>query len=518
MHKKQPLKTNKKVIILITNINVFICAVLFVSMIIFASVYIIRSQYFKLKAEDDIPIDTLLILKQGNTTVSDTFNISFITPEFIGFNFDKGVIGITGNAEVTSDIYLTTSDYIKYVFGNNYLCDMKDSADGDAIWNSCLSGNNYIYIKYPSALPSDVIIAFFNSEKTTSAVGLSDDGVVFIREIFLMFNYYGEELYAIHAVSKDDNGNIAVFEYNYINNEPRQYFKIEGILSYYGNNLFLDYDFAEKYESISNYKLPLKDTALIFDKDISAHDIIVSNINDNKFSGVSADLVLKQFGYNPDKLNGFINTDGTLVYIETHGELEILSDKIIYTANDNNGGIDISDYLSYGINNGDYDIFEIIKATGIIIDSIRKIDTGFIGGDAGLRISDISYDNENNNLIIKYSYYYDNIVISSETGDFDACRFKIKDNKIIEVYINSIQIKGSSDKRMNYPQLWMLDKIGNIIESTSPGDIRLEYHIQPGVDGTYPTQWIYTTESNSVTYKDKSGTDKNEVINNDEMD
>ncbi len=518
MHKKQPLNTNKKAVILITYINVFICAVLFVLMIIFASVYIIRSQYFKIKAEDNIPIDTLLILKQGNTMISDTFNISFIIPEFIGFNFDNGVIGITGNTEVTSDIYLTASEYIKYVFGNNYLCDKKDSSDGEAIWNSCLSGSNYIYMKYPSALPSDVIIAFSNSEKTTSAVGLPDDGVVFISEMFLLFNYYGEDLYAVHAVTKDFNGNIAVFEYNYINIEPRKYFKIEGILSYYGNNLFLHYDFAKKHHANLNYKLPLKDSAIIYDKDISANDIIVSNINDKKFSGIPADLILKQFGYNPDKLNSFINTDGTLVYIETHGELKILSDKIIYTANDNNGGIDISDYLSYGIYNGDYDIFEIIKATGIIIDSIRKIDTGFIGGDAGLRISDISYDYENNNLIIKYSYYYNNIVISSETGYFDACRFKIKDNKIIEVYINSIQINGSLNKRMNYPQLWMLDKIGNIIDSTSSGDMRLEYIIQLGVEGIYPTQWVYTTELNSVIYKEKSGTDENEVINGDEMD
>ncbi len=517
MNNRQLQKNKKSIIIVITYINVIICSVLFISMIVFASIYIIKSQYYNVKIDDDIPIDTLLILKQGNTTISDTFNVSFITPEFIGFNFEKGNVGTAGNAEVTKDIYSTVSEYIEYVFGNNYLSSRKDSVSGEAVWKSCLAGGDYIYIKYPASLPSVVINAFFNKQKTGFSYGILDDGVVFIREMFLLFNHYGEELYGIHAVTRDDNGNITVFDYDYAHNRPRQYFKINNILSYYVNHLLVRYEFAGNYQKLSDFKLPLKDTAIIYSKDLTARDIIVSNINDIRFSDNSADLILRQFNFNPDKLNSFINTDGTLVYIETHGELKILSDKIIYTAN-NKGGIDISDYLSYGIYNGNYDIFEIIKATGIIIDSIRKIDAGFLGGDSGIRIGDISYDRENDYLIIEYNYYFENIKINIKTENYSACRFVIKDNKIISVVIHSVEIKGSADVKMNYPQLWMLEKIGNMIDSSSPGEMDLRYFIYSGVNAMYSTQWVYHAERDLVSYITVSDTGKDGVANKNEVD
>lgn len=518
MNKAQQYRNKKKLTVLITYINIFICAVLFISMIISASVYIIKSQYFRLNENDVLPVDTLLILKQGNPVVADNFNISFIIPEFIGLRFNDQTIAITGNNDITKAFYLTISENIKYVFGSRYLCDRKDFQDGEAVWNACLSEDNYIYLKYPAEMPAGVINAFFDDEKNVTAAVLSENGIVFIKEMFLLFNYYGDETYGIHAVARDNIGNVTVFEYNYINTEPRQYFKIEGILSYFGNNSFPGYKFAESLQPYPDLKLPLKSSGVIFDKDIPVRDILVSNINDNNFSGITADLILKQFGFNPDKLNSFINTDGTLVFIETHGELEILSDKIIYNANAVGGGLDISDYLSYGIYNGDYDIFEIIKATGVIIDSIRETDSGFLGGDAGLRISDILFEIENNSLIINYKYYYDNIIIDSAESDFYACSFTVHRNKIIGISINSIQIKGLSVVKMNYPQLWMLDKIGSLIKSTSPGEMRLAYLIQPGVEGTYSTKWIYSAEADSVFFSNSTGTEENEMGNNDEMD
>ncbi len=518
MYKAQPYQSKKNIIVLITYINIFICAVLFISMIIFASAYIIKSQYFMLNENDVLPVDTLLILKQGNPEITDNFNVSFIIPEFIGLRFNDKTIAITGNNDITKAFYLTISENIQYIFGSRYFYDKKEFQDGEAVWSDCLSADNYIYLKYPAEMPAGVINAFFNDEKIVTTAVLPENGIVFIKEMFLLFDYYGDETYGIHAVARDNIGNITVFEYNYINTEPRQYFKIEGILSYFGNNTFPEYKFAASLQPDSDLKLPLQSAGVIFDGDIPARDILVSNINDNSFSGISAEYILKQFGFNPDKLNSFINTEGTLVFIETHGELEILSDKIIYNASAVDGGLDISDYLSYGIYNGDYDIFEIIKATGVIIDSIRETDKGFLGGDAGLRVSDILFDSENNSLIINYKYYYDNIIIDSAEGDFYACRFTVHKNKITGIYMNSVQINGLSDFKTNYPQLWMLDKIGSLIKSTEPGEMRLAYLIQPGVEGTYSTKWIYTAEADSVFFNDTTGTDENETGNNNEMD
>lgn len=480
-----------KIIAVLTFVNAVICVILFVSMIILSSVYIVRSQYYKFNTNQDIPVDTLLILKQGGTAVPDTFDISFVTPEFIGFNFTKGVNGITCYDDITRDVYLSASDYIKYVFGNNYKCEKTDSIR----WKACLTGNNYIYIKYPASLPADVIYAFFNSKNIAYTAGSSND-VVFIREMFLMFNYYGEDLYGVYAVTRDDDGNVAVFDYNYNNTEPRQYFKIDGISSYYGNNLFHSFEFAGNNKSVSNYTLPLNDTTVILNKNITTREISVTH-RLGELWGTSADLILKQFGYNPDKLNPYTDPDGTLVYVENHGVLKIKPDNTInYKAGDN-GGIDISDYLSYGSYNGNYDIFEIIKATGIIIDSIRKTDSKLLGGDAGLRLCGMSYKDEC--LTINYSYYIDNIVIlNADTKMFDACHFTIKNNKIIEINIKSISISNSSYKNMNYPELWMLDKIGRVIKSSSSGDMRLAYLLNTDEDGTYSTEWIYTAQPGTV--------------------
>lgn len=492
MNKVKVSGLKNKVIDILTFVNAVICVILFVSMIILSSVYIVRSQYYKLNTNQDIPVDTLLILKQGGTAVPDTFDISFVTPEFIGFNFTKGVIGITCNDEITKDVYLSASDYIKYVFGNNYKCEKS----GEAVWKACLTGNNYIYIKYPASLPADVLYAFFNSKNIAYTAGTSND-VVFIREMFLLFNYYGEDLYGVHAVTRDDGGNVAVFDYNYNNTEPRQYFKIDGISSYYGNSLFYSFEFAGNNKSNSNNTLPLNDTTVIINKNITAREISVTH-RLGELWGTSADLILKQFGYNPDKLSPpYPETDGTLVYVDNHGVLKIKPDNTInYNAGDN-GGIDISEYLSYGSYNGNYDIFEIIKATGIIIDSIRKTDSRLLGGDAGLRLCGMSYKDEC--LTINYSYYMDNIVIlNADAKMFDACRFKVKNNKITEIDIKSISISNSAYKNMNYPELWMLDKIGRVIKSSSSGDMRLAYLLNTDEDGTYSTEWIYNAQPDPV--------------------
>jgi hypothetical protein len=469
-------------------------------------------------AKDDIPVDTLLILKQGGMTVPDTFDISFITPEFIGFNFSKGIIGITGNDEIARDVYLSASDYIKNIFGNNYKCEKTDSISGKAIWNACVTGNNYIYIKYPASLPAEVIYAFFNT-KNISYTGSSSNDVIFIREMFLMFNYYGDELYGVHAVTRDDDGNVAVFEYNYSNTEPRQYFEINNILSYYGNSLFYSYKFAENYKSISDYTLPLNNTAIILDKNITTREISVTHRLRELFQGASADLILKQFGYNPDKLIPYTETDGTIVYVENHGVLKINDNTIVYNAAGDDGGINISDYLSYGSYNGNYDIFEIIKATGIIINLIKKTDSRLLGGDAGLRLYGISYNDDC--LTINYSYCLDNInILNADSKMFDACRFTIKNNKITEIYMKSISLNNTTYKKMNYPELWTLDKIGRVIKSSSSGDMRLAYLINADKDGIYSTEWIYTIRSGSVVYNntDVPVTDVKEGIYNNEVD
>jgi hypothetical protein len=511
MNKGKTSEIKNKIIALFTVINAFICVILFIGMIILASLYMIRSQSYKLNTNDDIPLDTLLILKQGGTAVPDTFDISFITPEFIGFNFPNGIIGITCNDEITRDVYLSASDYIKYIFGNNYICEKTIS--GEAEWKACLTGDNYIYIKYPASLPSDVIYTFFNSKSIAYNAGSSND-IVFIREMFLMFDYYGEDLYGIHAVTRDDNGNVAVFDYNYNNKEPRQYFKIDNILSYYGNSLFYGFEFAENNKSISNYTLPLNDTTIILNKNITAREISVTHRLGELFQGTPADSILKQFGYNPDKVIPYPDPDGTIVYVENHGVLRIQPDNTIsYKATGDNGGIDISNYLSYGSYNGNYNIFEIIKATGIIIDSIRKTDNRLLGGDAGLRLYDMSYKDKC--LTINYSYYLDNIIILNADSDIiNACRFTVKNNKITEIYIKSISISNSAYKKMNYPELWMLDKIGRVIKSSSSGDMRLAYLLNTDEDGTYSTEWTYTARSDSVVYNntdDKKGIYNNEV-------
>jgi hypothetical protein len=67
---------------------------------------------------------------------------------------------------------------------------------------------------------------------------------------------------------------------------------------------------------------------------------------------------------------------------------------------------------------------------------------------------------------------------------------------------------------MNYPELWMLDKIGRVIKSSSSGDMRLAYLLNTDEDGTYSTEWTYTARSDSVVYNntdDKKGIYNNEV-------
>jgi hypothetical protein len=489
-----------KIFSFINIINALICAALFITMIILASLYVVRSQYYESKTEKGIPVDTLLMLKQGGKAVPDTFDISLITPEFIGFDFENGAVGIAFNDEIVLNVYTAASDYIKYVLGESYKCEKTDAIRGEAEWKACLAGNNYIYIRYPASLPAEIIYAFFNSGKMPAGTE-----VIFIREIFLIFSHYGDNLYAVHAVVRDDEGNVAIYNYDYNNSEPRKYFKTDAVSSYYGNDFFINYKFAKNHES-------LNDTSIIFNKEIAAREINVTYNAVRFFNNDPNDPLLIKFGYNPKRLSPYTKSDGTLVYVENHGTLKIQPDNmIIYEGNSDNGGINISDYLSYGNYNDNYDIFEIIKATGIIINQIRSTESGLLGGQAGLRISGISLKDEG--LILDYRYYFDNIIIiDNQPGYTDACRFIIKDNKIMNIYIKSLSVSGSS-KKMNYPQLWVFDKIDDKIKNLSKGDIFLAYILDSNRESTYLTKWIY--KSNDLDLSESTGI---EVILNNEVE
>lgn len=465
-------------------IGVF-CMLLFIVMLAFFSIFIIGTQRSRI-VKDDLPINTLLTLKNTAAASDTEDSLQYILPEFIGVTIanESGSVGPVGNEELTKQLFSALSDYVKYVFSSAFTCERAYGTTGESLWRSACSEKYSVYVKLRGGLPDYVIRGFFDGGSETAS-----GDMIMIKELFFIFNYRGDNKYNVRAVARSDSGETCAYNYNYKTAGISESFSLDHLTAFIKIGNLTGFDFYTNLSGGSS-ESDLSPSTLIYKSDIKLPSVIISETRESE---LDIDTVLTTLGYNIDKLNVYSEYNGDENYIESFGILRV-SDKGELTFNATEDvGIPVSNYLYYGSMGGNYTTREKLSAVCSALNAIRKANIDYYGGQAYPVITSIT---EEDGLTIKFSYVVAGVNINEGGAKKEACVVKIKSNSITYIKLYPFNASLSEKKTVNYPQLWQLSTYGEL-NGGAATDIAPAYTIS-GI-GEFDCVWTFKTEKPTVT-------------------
>lgn len=421
---------------------------LFILMVTLAAAVIVQSQRFALQPSVNVDIDRLLTLKTDSA--SSDFSVTRIQPRFIGYGIDGERKGLSGSGELMRDMLSTVSPALSVLFGSGSVCaEISDSDSARGIWQSCYNAERYVYISFASSLPYPVLYMYLSDELYMETSKAASGEISYVGEIFIIFDeQIDSNRYSYHAVARDESGTVSYFM-------PRvstDGYDLDSILVYGSNTELYDYNFAVN-KTLDYENFSLSDSTVISDS--AAVSKLASFEEPSSLDQSQTQQILRLFNYNPDRLHQYSEESGaSAVYVETHGTLSLSPSCVQYTASDDKtGGIEVSEYLEYGSNSGDYSVYELIKSAENLITSLGEIDSGLTGGDGDLTLTKLcSY---NGGIMLEYSCGFDNLPVYMRAGDdpsggakslssagesFTALRLVISQNRYVSIEIYPLKL------------------------------------------------------------------------------
>lgn len=331
----------------------------------------------------------------------------------------------------------------------------------DSQWKDAATDENYIYVQYPGEFPYQIVFAFAAAKEESEEQIRQADTYVGIREALLVPNATGKIThllvrgrYGAFMFAADTDMDMSTFT-----QYPRAYPDVfyRGEMSIVGD----DTDF------------------LVLDK-IAARDIYVSEI------GVSAllanrnhvDGLLRLLNYNPDKLRYHTETDGTFVYVESHGILRMDARTIRYSAAEQ-GGIPLSRIAGRGASG---DIYTYLRAASHIVWRLADMDPLYTGGDAGLYLRSVSsYDGE---ISLYFSFCSDNIEIYKSDRN-TGLTITFKEDKIIQIVHHVTVVRRGLDERRIILQSWYKEQLAPDMAAA----MRPVYRMEEGII-SMTAEWV----------------------------
>lgn len=464
--------------------------ILFISVIILASIYIIQTQRLALARPIDISMKSLLIVKKGESA-STEFNKNHVNPIFIGYKYKGNSISKGSfSADIINDIYNSISVNIIKLLSNSSECKIiYDNPSGH--WNDIINNKTYIYIKYQFEIPSKIIYSYFTNEILIDNNEIAAGGIIFIKDILLVLENAEAYKYSYSMAVRDSNGNVA--EYTIINNDGSDdnYFDINKLSNY--NAELIDYNFYID-QPIVYSNIILNNETILIDNNLNLKTVTVTD----NILNINNDEIIKVFGYNPARINTYMENDNkTTVYVELHKNLKISEDGIIeFNYTEESNGIEISEFLNYKNSSGEYTIYETLLSISNFINIVKGIDNSLLGGDAGLCLKSIQ--NIDNNIIIEFCYTFDNIVFyNSEYIPITACRFIINNFCFKEIKINNLTVIDVHKKKISFSQDWTIRNINSSIAAANTsdkkyyGDVQLAYVNLNSDNNELIPEWIF---------------------------
>lgn len=426
---------------------------LFACAIAMTVLYFKKTSILQFNSKNDNLASNALNINTG--TVKSEYFDNQILPEVISVKKPEGdSYAIHNDRGYLLSIYQISEKNLAIIFSDKSLCEKQN----DDIWDEIIKEDSYIYVKFNSELPSSLISMHAVTSTSISSYQYYPNGESpYIYEV--IFTDFSLKKGSIFAYSRDLSGNI----YSYSLNEDLD----ENLISRPDDfDNYIEAKAMTKASFLGKVDAPitLLASTVIFESSIEPPRI-QENIIDKGLSTEAAiyTKLLELFTINPDKTGNYFDEEtSSTVYIATHGKAAISDKFISYSTENDNGGIDISEFI--GERSYSRSVADEILAAEIIADSIKEIAPDFFGGEAEMLLVDIR--KKGNELTLEYSYYLDNNSIDS------ACLagiIKIRNQRLVSLEFNtkSFTYTENDSARKSFDAAWVINILTKEAESST---------------------------------------------------
>ncbi|MBQ9737642.1 MAG: hypothetical protein IJV86_05610 [Clostridia bacterium] len=337
----------------------------------------------------------------------------------------------------SDDLYVVFEEAFSLI-RDAYLKDSNSlSLSTKAEWTNNL-GKNSLYLKYPSKRFTSFEAAFNNAPSSHLASLISD-----YTEIVFVPDNEGRLTLLLRG---EDGSKFVKIKTDWISE------KINSIILEYKQKGDPNLKFAYELD-LADHSLIPNPMFLTYDSGISVPDIIAnvpriykSGLNFTKTTDFTTGLI-QIFGYNPNTVRQYVNSDGTLIFVGETGTLSIYQHgKIEYKSLAASEGIQLKRSSQPAEYSASLKICEIVEK----IFKISGIDPD--NSSFNLKLTKMPFSFEQSNAEeIHFDYFADDILI--DFGNESAISAVVEDGKLTELkmHIKNIELLSSQS---NLPNFW----------------------------------------------------------------
>ncbi len=398
---------------------------------------------------------------------------SFLLPEFIGAKGPlTGSIGLLANKASVTEVYEFLSPFISAAFSSG-----KGEYVFSTIWTSLISEKNTVYLRYHSEMKAAMISAHIDGNYLLQ--GENPD----VTEMIFVLNDNGENHTVYTLYTRSRHGTVCRFTQSnsvYMKNGEPVYFDDETFSQFSDLSGNSEFDYLT-FQNISG--IPKKSLMLQSQHILSAPPS-PSGLRFEKTDGELSSELLAAIGFTPAGLGIYTDDTGATVYINTLGTLRHTTESLAFEASFD-GGIPLS--VTENAESA-YSVLEDAYSAEALISRLNSIQPALFGGDAYLMLTEAHADGTA--LTLRYSYFFDNIMIMDDESGAPAVSLTIENGKLTYADISFLNANDISYRIKNYPMFTVLRVL---TPSSSPKHcsvLRLAYLIG---EGDRYTEWILET-------------------------
>ena len=397
------------------------------------------------KLDGEIPFEMQML---STSTRDSRLNIdaSLFQPSLIAVSSEGRSSAVLNSAEVVREVYADVSPCLFDALQNEPV------AVSEVRWSEAVTGENYVYVQYPAEFPYQVVFAYAAAAAESDAQIRQAGTYVGIREALLLPDASGK----ISLVFVRGNAGAYVFATQADVNMD--------VFSVYPG-AYPDVFYPTTVRIVDG------EAELSVAEKIAVRDIYVSEI------GVSAllsnrshlEALFRLLNYNPDKLRYHTETDGTFVYVESHGVLRMDARSIQYSATEQ-GGIPLSRIIGRDATG---DIYSYLRAASHIVWRLSDMDPLYTGGDAGLLLRSVT--TSEGAVTLYFGFCSDNIEIYRSDRN-TGLKVTFRNDKIVDVSLHMTIVSRSASVHRLMMQSWCREYLAPGV----PAALRPVYRMEEG--------------------------------------
>lgn len=400
---------------------------------IFLQCGIFLNGYIKAETDSGARAFDMRMLSVSAQDAARSLNDALLMPAEIAISSGGEAHAVVNSAMVIADLYGELSPCLRACF------EADPKKESDATWSLTVTSPDVVYIRYHAELPYQVVHAFSAAASGADSY-VRRDKALFVRELCMRFTG-GDAFVFIRGES-------GVYSF-----AAKSDISMSSVAAY--TSMYRDVFYPCTLDGGSS--------ALLLTERVTAREMLVTG-------GVGASVMqnethlnewLRLFSFNPDKLNYHVETDGTTVYVESHGVLTWAGDVISYTASDG-GGINIAELAFV---RGDVDVYAYLRTASALISEIASMHPQYVGGDGALRLGSVRADGAS--ITLCFALCADNLPVYY-AGDDLAVSMTFTGDRLTAVTWQSVSVQRQLSEQVCFLEAWSR----NVLASD---DVRLAY-------------------------------------------